>query len=386
MAKVLCVLYPDTEFRSPPVYARDDIPTITRYADGQSAPTPQGPLWFTPGALVGCVSGELGLRPYLERNGHELIVTSDTGSLDSPFEKHLPDAEIIISQPPWPAYLTKERIARAKKLKLAVTAGIGSDHIDLEAAARAHVTVVEVTGSTSISAAEHVVMLALSMVRNFLPSHQVAYDGGWNIADCVARSYDIEGMHFGTIGAGRTGLAVLRRLKPFDVHLHYTDPRRLSPGIEKELNLTFHPDVESLVRAADIVNLQLPLYPSADHLLTDAMFAKMKRGAYLINCARGKLVDRDAVMRALESGRLAGYAGDVWFPEPAPENHPWRTMPYTGMTPHISGTSLSAQARYAAGTLEILECYFSGTPIRDEYFIIDSGVLVGAGAQSYRLT
>jgi formate dehydrogenase len=99
----------------------------------------------------------------------------------------------------------------------------------------------------------------------------------------------------------------------------------------------------------------------------------MKRGAYLVNTARGKICDRDAIVRALESGQLAGYAGDVWFPQPAPKDHPWRTMPHHGMTPHISGTSLSAQARYAAGTREILECWFEKRPIREEYLIVDGG-------------
>ena len=109
----------------------------------------------------------------------------------------------------------------------------------------------------------------------------------------------------------------------------------------------------------------------------------MKRGAYLINTARGKICDRDAVVRALESGQLAGYAGDVWFPQPAPKDHPWRTMPHQGMTPHTSGTSLSAQARYAAGTREILECWFENRPIREEYLIVAGGKLAGAGAHSY---
>ena len=386
MAKILCVLYPDPVTGYPPTYARDEIPTITTYANGQTAPAPKGPLGFQPGELVGSVSGELGLRHYLEKLGHELIVTSDKDGPNSEFEKLLPDAEVVISQPFWPAYLTKERIAKAKKLKLALTAGIGSDHVDLEAAARAHITVAEVTGSNSISVAEHVVMMVLSLVRNYLPSHEIAVRGGWKIADCVARSYDIEGMHFGTIGAGRIGLAVLRRLKPFDLHLHYTQRHRLDPAIEKELSLTFHPDVESLVRAVDIVNLQVPLYPSTEHLFDDKMFARMKRGTYVINCARGKLVERDAVVRALESGHLAGYAGDVWFPEPAPRDHPWRSMPFNGMTPHMSGTSLSAQTRYAAGTLEILESYFGGTPIREEYLIVDGGRLAGTGAKSYKLT
>lgn len=211
MAKILCVLYPDPETGHPPKYARDDIPTITGYANGQTAPSPKEPLGFKPGELVGSVSGALGLRSFAQKHGHELIVTSDKDDPNSDFEKHLSDAEVVISQPFWPAYLTKERIAKAKKLKLALTAGIGSDHVDLHAAADAHITVAEVTGSNSISVAEHVVMMVLSLARNYLPSHEIATHGGWNIADCVARSYDVEGMHFGTIAAGRIGLAVLRR-------------------------------------------------------------------------------------------------------------------------------------------------------------------------------
>jgi formate dehydrogenase len=385
MAKVLCVLYPDPETGYPPKYARGGIPKIVDYANGQKAPAPKG-LGFKPGELVGSVSGELGLRSYLEKLGHELVVTSDKDGTNSEFDKQLRDAEIVISQPFWPAYLTPERIAKAKKLKLAVTAGIGSDHVDLKAAARNNITVAEVTGSNSISVAEHVVMMVLSLVRNYLPSHDYAVNGGWNIADCVARSYDVEGMHFGTVAAGRIGLAVLRRLKPFGLHLHYTDPHRLSADLEKELGLTYHPDAHSLVKAVDIVNLQMPLYPSTEHFFDDKMFAQMKRGSYLVNTARGKLVDRDALVRALQSGQLAGYAGDVWYPQPAPKDHPWRTMPFNGMTPHISGTSLSAQARYAAGTLEILQSYFEGTPIREEYLIIDGGALAGTGARSYQLT
>ena len=111
----------------------------------------------------------------------------------------------------------------------------------------------------------------------------------------------------------------------------------------------------------------------------------MKNGAYLINTARGKVCDRDAIVRALERGKLAGYAGDVWFPQPPSADHPWRTMPHQGMTPHIAGTSLPAQARYAAGVREILECFFNGRAIRDEYLILKEGKLVGTGAHSYRL-
>ena len=246
-------------------------------------------------------------------------MTSDKDGPDSVFERELPEAEVVISQPFWPAYLTAERIAKAPNLKLAITAGIGSDHVDLQAAIEHGITVAEVTYSNSISVSEHVVMMILALVRNYIPSYQWVVDGGWNIADCVSRSYDLEGMQVGTVGAGRIGSAVLRRLKPFEVGLHYTDRHRLPDEVEEELGVTFHPTSESLVEVCDVVTINAPLHPETEHLFDDELIGKMKRGAYLVNTARGKICDRDAVVRALESGQLAGYAGDVWFPQPAPQ-------------------------------------------------------------------
>ncbi|HTC72558.1 MAG TPA: NAD-dependent formate dehydrogenase [Solirubrobacteraceae bacterium] len=382
MATVLCVLYDDPIDGYPPAYAREQIPTIERYPDGQSTPTPEA-ISFRPGELLGCVSGELGLRELLESAGHRLIVTSDKDGPDSVFERELPEADVVISQPFWPAYLTAERIAKAPKLKLALTAGIGSDHVDLQAAIDRDLTVAEVTYSNSISVAEHVVMMILALVRNYIPSYQWVIDGGWNVADCVSRSYDLEGMQVGSVAAGRIGSAVLRRLKPFEVGLHYTDRHRLPEELELEMGLTFHDSVESLVEACDVVTINAPLYPETENLFDAELLARMKRGSYLINTARAKICNRDAVVAASESGQLAGYAGDVWFPQPPPRDHPWRSMPHHGMTPHTSGTSLSAQARYAAGTREILECFLEGRPIREEYLIVDGGKLAGAGAHSY---
>ena len=382
MAKVLAVLYPDPVDGYPPKYARDDIPKIDHYPDGMTTPTPSK-IDFKPGELLGSVSGELGLRKFLEKAGHTLVVTSDKEGPNSEFEKELPDAEVVISQPFWPAYMTKERFDKAKKLKLVITAGIGSDHTDLQAAMDKGVTVAEITYSNSISVSEHIVMMILALVRNYIPAYGWVVRGGWNIADSVERSYDLEGMNVGTVAAGRIGLAALRRLKPFGVKLHYTDKHRLPKEVEQELDLTFHPTVESLVKVCDVVTINAPLHPETEDLFNDKLIGMMKRGSYIVNTARGKIVNRDAVVRALESGQLAGYAGDVWFPQPAPKDHPWRTMPHHGMTPHISGTSLSAQTRYAAGTREILENYFAGKPIRTEYLIVDKGKLAGAGAHAY---
>jgi formate dehydrogenase len=351
--KIVCALYPDPETGYPPVYARDTIPTITGYPgqDGktqiQTAPTPNG-VDFIPGELLGCKSGELGLRKFLEDRGHTYVVTTDKDGEGCELREELKDADIVISQPFYPAYITAEIIANSPNLKMALTAGIGSDHVDLDAAMKNDITVTEVTYCNSISVSEHVCMMILSLVRNYIPSYQQVVSGGWNIADCVKRAYDVEGMHLGTIASGRIGLAVLRRMAPFGMKLHYTDRHRLPAAIEKELNLTYHATAADMVKVVDVVTINCPLHAETQNMF-DADFIKtMKRGSYIVNTARGKICDRDAIADALKSGHLAGYAGDVWFPQPAPLDHPWRSMPNHAMTPHTSGTTLSAHS-YSGG-------------------------------------
>lgn len=383
MAKVVCVLYDDPAEGYPDTYARDDIPRVSTYPDGQPAPTPSS-IGFQPGELLGSVSGELGLRRFLEDQGHELVVTSDKDGEDSVLQRELPNTHVVISQPFWPAYLSADSFDRAQNLQLVITAGVGSDHVDLDAAMQHGVTVAEVTYSNSISVAEHAVMQILGLVRNFLPAHRwVTDEDGWNVADAAMRSYDVEGMTAGVMGCGRIGEAVLRRLKPFNVALHYTDKKRFPIQTEEELHLTYHDTAESLVRSVDVVSIHVPLHPETDGRFNDDLIGQMKRGSYIINTARARICNRDAIVRALESGQLAGYAGDVWYPQPPPADHPWREMPNHAMTPHVSGSTLSAQARYAAGTREILENWLAGESIRDEYLIVEQGALAGTGAQSY---
>jgi hypothetical protein len=128
--------------------------------------------------------------------------------------------------------------------------------------------------------------------------------GGWNIADCVTRSYDVEGMHVGTVAAGRIGLAVLRRLKPFDMHLNYYDRHRLPDSVEKELDLTWHPNVEDMVKVCDVVTINAPLHPETENLFNDNLLSKMKRRAYLVNTARQDL--RSGRNRPVPRKRPAG--------------------------------------------------------------------------------
>jgi len=176
---------------------------------------------------------------------------------------------------------------------------------------------------------------------------------------------------------------VLKRLAPFDMELHYCDRHRLPEEIEKQYNLHYWEKWTDMVKEMDVVTLNCPLHPETEHMVNADTIKMFKRGAYIVNTARGKLCDRDVIAEALKDGTIAGYAGDVWFPQPPPANHPWRSMPYHGMTPHISGTSLSAQARYAAGVREILEDHMAGKQLRHEYQIVTDGNLAGMGAHSY---
>jgi formate dehydrogenase len=325
--------------------------------------------------LLGCVENELGLRKFLEDQGHEFVVTSDKEGENSELEKHLEDADILISTPFHPAYLTKERIQKAKNLKLSITAGVGSDHVDLHAAADAGMTVTEVSGSNVVSVAEHVVMLILALVRNFLFAHKQIVDGGWDIGAVAAKAYDLENKIVGVVGAGRIGQLTLERLKPFALkELLYFDYKRLPEEKEKAYNCKFT-ELEDLVKKCDAISILVPLTDKTRNLFDKEVIGKMKKGSYLINTARGGICERDAVVDALESGQLAGYAGDVWNPQPPGDDHPWRRMPNNGMTAHYSGTTLDAQKRYAEGTKEILQCWIDEKPIRDDYYIVREGEL-----------
>jgi formate dehydrogenase len=154
-----------------------------------------------------------------------------------------------------------DRIPKAKKLKLAITAGIGSDHVDLEAAIKNGVTVAEVTYSNSISVSEHVVMMILSLIRNYIPSHQWVINGGSNIADCVSRSYDLEAMEVGTVAAGRIGLAVLKRLKPVRRQASLHGSASACGRSREGARLTYQPNVDSMVRVCEVVTINAPLHP-----------------------------------------------------------------------------------------------------------------------------
>ncbi|BCS17931.1 formate dehydrogenase (NAD+) FDH1 [Aspergillus puulaauensis] len=332
--------------------------------------------------LLGTTENELGIRKWLEDQGHTVVTTSDKDSENSTFDKELVDAEVIITTPFHPGYLTAERLAKAKNLKLAVTAGIGSDHVDLNAANKTNggVTVAEVTGSNVVSVAEHVIMTILLLVRNFVPSHDQIRNGDWNVAAVAKNEFDLEDKVVGTVGVGRIGERVLRRLKPFDCkELLYYDYQPLSAEAEKAIGARRVESLEDLVSQCDVVTINCPLHEKTRGLFNKELISKMKPGAWLVNTARGAIVVKEDVAEALKSGHLRGYGGDVWFPQPAPKDHPLRYAehPWGGgnaTVPHMSGTSIDAQIRYANGVKSILDSYYSGRfDYKPEDLIVHAG-------------
>ncbi|KAG1803084.1 hypothetical protein EV424DRAFT_1434479 [Suillus variegatus] len=281
---------------------------------------------------------------------------------DSDFQKHIVDAEILITTPFHPGYLTGDLIAKAKNLKLCVTAGV-----------------LEVSGSNVVSVAEHVVMSILLLVRNFVPAHEMIERGDWMVSDIARNAFDLEGKVVGTIGAGRIGYRVLQRLLPFDCkELLYYDYAPLPEAAGKAVNARRVEDLKDFVSQCDVVTVNCPLHEGTLGLVNAELLKHFKKGAWLVNTARGAICDKDAVAAALASGHLNGYAGDVWNVQPAPKDHVLRTAKNTlgggnGMVPHYSGTTLDAQARYASGTKSIIENYLSGKAQEPQNIIVGIG-------------
>ncbi|KAM0752569.1 hypothetical protein T439DRAFT_342213 [Meredithblackwellia eburnea MCA 4105] len=326
--------------------------------------------------LLGTTENALGLRDYFKEKGWEYVVSSSKEGPDSDFQKHIVDAD---TTPFHPGYLTADLIAKAKNLKVCVTAGVGSDHIDLNAANERKLLVAEVTGSNVVSVAEHVVMSILLLVRNFVPAHEQIISGGWEVAAVAKDSYDLENKVIGTLGAGRIGFRVLQRLVPFDPkELLYYDYQSLPAAAEKEVNARRVEDLKEFLGQLDVLTINCPLHENTKGLINKETLSYLKKGAWIVNTARGAICVAEDIAAALESGHIAGYAGDVWNQQPAPKDHPWRTMRGpngngNGMVAHFSGTSIDAQVRYAAGVKKIIENWATGAPQTPSDVIVVDG-------------
>ncbi|CED83014.1 nad-dependent formate dehydrogenase [Phaffia rhodozyma] len=331
--------------------------------------------------LLGTVENSLGIKDWLESQGHTLVVTDDKEGASSVFQKELKDTDILISTPFHPAYLTADLLSKEKSpnLKLCVTAGVGSDHVDLNECNKRKITVAEVSGSNVVSVAEHVIMTILLLVRNFIPAHEQTVRGNWNVAEVARNAFDLEGKVCGVIGAGRIGYRVLQRLVPFNCkELLYYDYTPIPDQYANEFKHRRVDDFNEFLSQCDVISVNCPLHEKTRNLINKDTLKHFKKGAWLVNTARGAICNAEDVRDALESGQLAGYGGDVWNVQPAPKDHPWRTMTNplgggNGMVPHMSGTTLDAQKRYADGTKLIIEQFLAGKPIDKQNLIVADG-------------
>ncbi|KAF8514238.1 NAD-dependent formate dehydrogenase [Hysterangium stoloniferum] len=329
--------------------------------------------------LLGTTENKLGIEKWLKDAGHTLIVSSDKEGPNSVFQKEIVDADVLITTPFHPGYLTADIIDKAKNLKLCITAGVGSDHIDLNAANKKKITVAEVSGSNVVSVAEHVVMSILLLVRNFVPAHEQIERGDWKVSDVARNAFDLEDKVIGTIGAGRIGYRVLQRLKPFDAkELLYFDYTPLPSEAEKAVGARRVEKLEDMLAQCDVITVNCPLHEGTRGLINKETLKHVKKGAWIVNTARGAICDRIAIKEALESGHINGYSGDVWDVQPAPKDHPWRTIKNplgggNGMVAHYSGTTLDAQYRYATGAKKILENWLAGKPQDPQNLIVIDG-------------
>jgi len=204
-----------------------------------------------------------------------------------------------------------------------VTAGVGSDHIDLNAANKRKLTVAEVSGSNVVAVAEHVMMTILVLLRNFVPAHEQIVKGDWAVADVARNSFDVENKVIGTVGAGRIGYRVLQRLVPFNPkELLYFDYQALPDEAAKAIpGLRRVEKLEDMLAVCDVVTINCPLHDKTRGLFNKELISHMKPNSYLVNTARGAICVPEAVKEALESGHIQGYGGDVWPTQPADPGH-----------------------------------------------------------------
>ncbi len=266
------------------------------------------------------------------------------------------DAVIVRS----PTKLTREVIAAAKRLKFIRRAGVGVDNIDLKEASARGVVVLNVPAENTISTAEHTIGMILSVARRIPEGDRSVRQGRWarNEFDGV----ELHGKTLGVVGLGRVGREVARRMLGFSMRLIASDPY-VSPEVGVEIGVEIVP-LDELLRSSDVVSLHVALTPETRGLIAAREIALMKDGVLLVNCARGAVADEDAVLRALESGKIAGIAFDVFEHEP-PGSHPLLSHPRSVFTPHLGAATLESRVRVAVHIAESIAKALTTGEIRD---------------------
>lgn len=253
------------------------------------------------------------------------------------------------------------------QLKLAHVEGVGYDRVDVEAAKAAGIRVCNNRATNNGAVAEHTIGLMLAAMRRTAWCTAGILQDGFAACQKEQRaqgSCEIGGKHIGLVGIGAIGREVAKRLSSWDVKISYYDAFRPGPEAEQELGVEYLP-FDELVKSCDIISMHVPVLPSTVHMMGEAQFKAMKPTAYLINAARGEVVDQDALAAALESGEIAGAALDTLSPEPAPRDLPLLNMSEQAqkrltLTPHIGGTTDEAFIRMLKGAIGSFQRVLAG--------------------------
>lgn len=270
--------------------------------------------------------------------GGQLLVDLKTGLKEDDLLGIVADYSAIVVRSQ--TKVTAKVIDAAKKLKAVGRAGVGVDNVDVDAATRRGVIVMNTPAGNTISTAEHAFSLLVSIARNIPQAHGSVKAGQWD-----RKSYEgveLHGKTIGIIGMGRIGTEISRRAIAFGMRPIAFDPY-LSPSRARSLQVELFEDLDDVLSRADFLTLHIPLTTETQHLIDSNRMLKMKKGARIVNCARGGLIDESALYEALKSGRIAAAALDVFETEPPPADFPLRTLPNIVFTPHLGASTAEAQ-------------------------------------------
>lgn len=299
-------------------------------------------------------SGPLSIIQNLIPAGFELINLKE--ATDSEFRKNIPEADYILASGRLP--INGDLLDTAPKLKMIQRTGVGLDSIDLNALKKRNIPLYVNSGINADSVAEHTILLMLAVLKRLPSINSQIREGIWIKQENGIRNRELKGKTVGIIGMGHIGQKVAKILSAFNVNLIYSDVCKVSEDIEKEYGLHYKP-FSDLVSSSDIITLHCPLTDANRNLFNESVFDHMKKGAILINTARGGLINESDLLHALENNHLGGAGLDVFAKEPIPSSSPLLLSEKLVMTPHIGGVtydSFRSMMQEAVNNICLYDC------------------------------
>ncbi len=291
----------------------------------------------------------------LEESGVKVIFMPP-GADESSLQELAPEANALITR--GGIKVTRETMASSPRLRAVGVHGIGCDHVDLGAARELGRVVFNTPAALTETVAEMTIALMLALTRRVVSADKAVRVGEWSRKYGDLRGTEIMGKTVGVVGLGRIGSAVARRLKPFGVELIYNDVA-LNPGLEAEIGIE-RVGLDDLLRRSDIITLHLPYMPATHHLISRKEIGMMREGVRIVNTARGRIIDQEALVEALKRGKVAGAALDVFEEEPLDPGSPLAFMDNVILTPHLGASSNEAMERMAVQVAEDVLKVFRG--------------------------